>query len=297
MPIEVVFTNPKFYNSGMNTTLCVCENPDCKIPYGTCHCGCGRETRIQDQKSSSGKGRYKWPRLWCAGHNCRASWNEEVCVCGFPECSVPYGLCHCGCGQKTRIAAMTQLSKRWRRDEPMMFLAGHAIRGKKYAKKPPNQIRNEVIDGIPCVWLLLTKGQWTVLWEEDYEKVKPYRWWFQPNGYAYTTLPSGKSIGMHMIIMNPPEGSLVDHKDGGRLDNRRDKLQIATVQENHYNLSVGRRNKTGWRGISKIKSGFRTRITVDGKEIPLGVFTELKDAVEARKRAEEKYYGPFRRTG
>ena len=35
--------------------LCVCGNPKCDTPYGTCHCGCGKSVRLAPQ-SDKGKG-------------------------------------------------------------------------------------------------------------------------------------------------------------------------------------------------------------------------------------------------
>jgi len=38
---------------------------------------------------------------------------------------IPYGYCHCGCGQKTRIAPQTSAEKGWIRGEPVRYLSGH----------------------------------------------------------------------------------------------------------------------------------------------------------------------------
>lgn len=56
--------------------------------------------------------------------------------------------------------------------------------------------------------------------------------------------------------------------------------------------SVNRRdikNLTGHRGIRKKYHRYQARITVDYKEIYLGTFKTLSDAIEARNRAEVKY--------
>ena len=39
--------------------------------------------------------------------------------------SVPYGLCHCGCGGKTRLARQTQTRRGDVRGEPIRFIKGH----------------------------------------------------------------------------------------------------------------------------------------------------------------------------
>lgn len=43
-----------------------------------------------------------------------------------PGCTIPYGTCHCGCGEKTRIAQWNESQRRWKAGEPIMFLKGHA---------------------------------------------------------------------------------------------------------------------------------------------------------------------------
>lgn len=47
---------------------------------------------------------------------------------------VGYGLCECGCGEKTPLARVTDRSKGWARDEPLRFKRGHATLGNKLAK-------------------------------------------------------------------------------------------------------------------------------------------------------------------
>lgn len=44
------------------------------------------------------------------------------------------GLCECGCGQRTRLAPQTAVSKGWIRGEPLRFIRGHANRTKQ---RPP----------------------------------------------------------------------------------------------------------------------------------------------------------------
>ncbi len=38
---------------------------------------------------------------------------------------IPYGYCHCGCGQKTTIAPKTSARRNQKKGEPMRFLPGH----------------------------------------------------------------------------------------------------------------------------------------------------------------------------
>jgi hypothetical protein len=41
--------------------------------------------------------------------------------------NIPYGECHCGCGQKTRLAPYSWAAKGMKQGEPMQFINGHQL--------------------------------------------------------------------------------------------------------------------------------------------------------------------------
>lgn len=41
------------------------------------------------------------------------------------ENEIPYGYCHCGCGQKTKLAAKNRAEAGWTKGKPLRFLNGH----------------------------------------------------------------------------------------------------------------------------------------------------------------------------
>lgn len=43
----------------------------------------------------------------------------------LPFDEIPYGYCHCGCGQKTKIARQNHTKMGWIRGEPLRYLNGH----------------------------------------------------------------------------------------------------------------------------------------------------------------------------
>ena len=45
---------------------------------------------------------------------------------------VPFGLCHCGCGRKTRISTRNDPTKGWIKGQPRRFLSGHNGNGHRY---------------------------------------------------------------------------------------------------------------------------------------------------------------------
>lgn len=61
------------------------------------------------------------------------------------------------------------------------------------------------------------------------------------------------------------------------------------------NQNIRKNNTTGTKGVYKIKNKERwiAKIWINKKEISLGYFKTIEDAIQARKIAEEKYYKPL----
>ena len=131
---------------------------------------------------------------------------------------------------------------------------------------------------------------------KDDEHLLQYTWRLRSRGYVYRKY-QGKEIWLHNEIMHPPEGYVVDHINGNPLDNTRDNLRICTQLDNMKNLKLNIRNTSGVTGVNWRKDiqKWRAFIQVEGKFISLGTYTNKEDAIKARKEAEVKYFGEFRR--
>jgi hypothetical protein len=137
---------------------------------------------------------------------------------------------------------------------------------------------------------------------EDYEIIKDYCWSTSIKGYIENVSKergTGKSVrtSMHRLIMDCPDDKVVDHI-GGRgteNDNRKSNLRIATLSENSHNTKVRERNTTGCNGVNFCRQNgkYKAGIMINRKQIHLGYFTNLHDAVFARKKAEEDLCGVF----
>lgn len=84
-----------------------------------------------------------------------------------------------------------------------------------------------------------------------------------------------------------PEGKL-DHHDRDRSNNRIANLRPATNSQNGLNRGILANNTSGHKGVSwdKYAQKWHARISVDGNTYSLGLFTDLEDAVAARKAGE-----------
>ena len=130
---------------------------------------------------------------------------------------------------------------------------------------------------------------------EDVEKVMKHKWSLEGRNKYVVTRVKRKSIKLHRVIMDCPDDMVVDHISHDRLDNRKCNLRICTRKQNLHNLKQNKRNTSGQIGVSfdKKSSKWRARIFICGKEIRLGNFYNIQEAIAARKAAEKKYYGEF----
>ena len=133
---------------------------------------------------------------------------------------------------------------------------------------------------------------------EDYNKIKKYHWHFVKGDYVRARDLGGKKhVMLHNIIMPTKSPFIVDHIHGKttRNDNRKSNLRTVTKSKNGMNGDFSKRNTSGVVGVYYKKSTGKwfASITVDNKTIHLGYFSNFDNAVNARKEAEEKYFGEF----
>lgn len=131
---------------------------------------------------------------------------------------------------------------------------------------------------------------------EDFGRIHKYCWRKNDSGYLCTTIKQ-KTVYLHRMIMNAASGIDVDHKHGSNTkhDNRKSNLRLATISQNQMNKERQTNNTSGCVGVSwnKKSQKWRARIHIDKKEIQLGEYRDIQDAVNARRNAEEKYFGEY----
>lgn len=87
-----------------------------------------------------------------------------------------------------------------------------------------------------------------------------------------------------------PDGE-IDHINHNRSDNRISNLRVVSLIENQRNQSIPRNNTSGVVGVSWYKHTEKwvAYISVNGKRVGLGYFTEKADAVACRHAANIKH--------
>lgn len=128
---------------------------------------------------------------------------------------------------------------------------------------------------------------------QDIGLVCGYKWRWAKNGSVVSDI-DGKTTRLHRHLIGNDCG-VIDHIDGDPLNNRRGNLRECTQQENTYNASLSKRNRSGVKGVH-YKKGLNkwvASIRHDGKSVYLGCFPTLTDAAKARESAALKLHGEY----
>lgn len=112
-------------------------------------------------------------------------------------------------------------------------------------------------------------------------------------GYLLTGLGKNTYL-LHRLIwlyMTNHMPEQVDHINHNKLDNRWTNLREVSNTDNSKNCSVSKNSVTKINGVSVIATSgkYRAYITVNKKQIHLGVFVNKEAAIRARAKAD-KYY-------
>lgn len=118
------------------------------------------------------------------------------------------------------------------------------------------------------------------------------------NGYRYIQIDgldyrAGRLAWFFVTGEDPVD--FVDHKDGVKDNNRFCNLRKATNSQNQANRGLPSNNSSGFKGVSWQPSRCKwiAKITIGGKSINLGRYTNIDDAVRAYKVAAQAAWGEF----
>lgn len=110
----------------------------------------------------------------------------------------------------------------------------------------------------------------------------------------------GTLYGAHILAFAYITGrwpKRIDHRDGVKSNNRFDNLRRASNSQNGANRSATRRNKIGFKCVTRRPSGrYAARIGVNRKTLYLGTYYTPEAAHEAYTIAAQKHYGEYARS-
>lgn len=141
-------------------------------------------------------------------------------------------------------------------------------------------------------------GGCTIFDSKFMDEVSKYKWHLDANGYVSSggNAENGfKRIKLHNLIAKPRPGYHIDHIDKEKRNNTLANLRECTIRENNFNRGKRIDNKSGVIGVYFDKSSdkWAAGIRCDGKSHTIGRYATKEEAIRARLKAEEKYYGEF----
>lgn len=142
--------------------------------------------------------------------------------------------------------------------------------------------------------IVLTKGAYATVDDEDFEWLNKWKWSLSSVGYAVRVVGGRKHqrmLLMHRVIMKTSSGMFTDHINRNRLDNRRRNLRNVSPSQSLYNTKLRKDNTSGAKGVYQDKrdGAWVMSLWFDRKHITKR-FWSFADAVRARKTAETIYH-------
>jgi hypothetical protein len=146
--------------------------------------------------------------------------------------------------------------------------------------------------------IALTQGKVAIVDDEDFESLNAFKWRASKERNTFYAIRNvRKQDGrwtterMHRVIFSRKlgrpiiKGEIPDHENGDGLDNRRDRLRLATNAQNLRNRHQhGENTSSKYVGVSRCrrKKEWNAQIGVNYKHINLGYYTTELEAAIAR---------------
>lgn len=138
----------------------------------------------------------------------------------------------------------------------------------------------------------LTRGKFSKVDNDDFEKLKTINWTLCSNGYV-----TSRKLNMfiHRFIMDCPQDMVVDHINHDTLDNRRINLRVCTQQENMYNSRPRKDSTSKYKGVyfDKIRGRIFSSIYHNGSSNFLGYYETEEEAALAYDEKAKEIFGEF----
>lgn len=146
--------------------------------------------------------------------------------------------------------------------------------------------------------ITLSDGKICLIDEEDLERIKKHSWCASSNGggriYAQTRINT-KTIYMHRFILSAPKGTMIDHRNGNPLDNRKSNLRFCTKSENSLNSKQRVRRYSAYRGVTydKERNKWLAQLKVNSVKVLSKRFATELEAAQAYKDAVAQHCSEF----
>jgi hypothetical protein len=184
--------------------------------------------------------------------------------------------------------ALAVLAQRHGSVRRALYVAVERLLNDELGRRLPDIVSGAHLD------IVLTKGYRTIVDVEDYDRLVQMATWqaLERDHTVYASgidRASGKAALMHRVLLDCPDGMVVDHINGNGLDNRKQNLRICTNMENLHNSRPMRGCR--YKGVWKLKGYDLWYAVVNHKRV--GSFRSEREAALAYNRAAKQEYGEF----
>ncbi len=282
------------------------DNVVSTTPYWIAKCDCGNDKEVlatlyefkSGRVKSCGCSKMKTPDFTMIGQKFGRLTVKNFA--GRNDVSQHQWECECDCGNKNIITTTNILKSGVKqscgcfRDEVV------SINGKTYGSQRKKY--NKFIEKDDYCIGITDNGEF-IFDKDDYNKIISINKYWKINNIGYVLCNIGdEEYQLHRYLMglgkyNYKNNIIVDHINGNKLDNRKENLRICKKDKNPKNCALYSNNTSGYKGVSWNEKllKWQAGIQVDNNKIYLGIYSNLKEAVEVRKQAEIKYFGEFSR--
>lgn len=152
----------------------------------------------------------------------------------------------------------------------------------------------------------LTQGKVALVDDEDFEELNKHKWHtikckgiFYAFRQEYEKSKHKRRVLMHREILPIKTiGNVIDHIDLNGLNNQKTNLRECSISQNNMNKSIYKNKKTKYKGVhvgykSKKGQSFNACISINGRNLHLGVFLDEIEAAKAYDKAALEHYGKF----
>ncbi len=146
-------------------------------------------------------------------------------------------------------------------------------------------------------YIKLTQGKYAAVDDEDYSHINQWKWCLmRTKTKCYAVRAKNKRLVlMHRVILLPPEGVAVDHRDGNGINNTRGNLRQCTTSQNAMNQKGHSDSMSGYKGVTwhNIGNSWQAAIMLNGRHIHIGLFFCLIKAAKAYDKKAKELHGEF----
>lgn len=134
---------------------------------------------------------------------------------------------------------------------------------------------------------------------EDFEELSQYKWFLKWSGYAVrrTFGRGGKHVLMHRQILQAEKGTVIDHINRNKLDNRKTNIRFCTVAQNGWNRGCASHNTSGFKGVyrdaRRNQHQWFIKLVVNKQPLYLGSFNTPEEAYSVYKKKITEIHGDF----